>query len=169
MHTPLIFTASPPWYFSLAFLGGWCPFSFSKANFLCLNPITWDFSVPSKRVVFSTITSFWSHWMYSNFFFSSTILHFLASSFALVSASLLAFWAACSTWWTSAVSCKWRRDCCSSLCCHYISWHCSSSISVLCWEMLERVGEDMIIQKKRRKLPFLFMYCWPRYHHGIFG
>ena len=158
---PPIFTAAPlqyfSSYFSLAFLESCCPSSSPAVTFLCLNPMTWDPSAPFNRVASSSSTLSWSYWMYSNFFFFSVIFCFLASSLALASASLLAFWAAHFAQQASATSCNQRRDCYCSSYHRYISQYCSSSISVLFWEISEGAGKDMIIQKQEQKTSF-FIY-----------
>ena len=156
---PPILTAVVLWffpvYFPLAFLEGCYFFSSLEVTSFYLDPTTWDSLAPSKRVVSSAITLSQSYWMYSNvffFFFSSAILLFSASSFALASVSLLAFWAACFIQWASAAFSNWTRSRCSSSCYYCILQYCSSSILVLCWEILEGVGKDMIIQEKAKKL-----------------
>ena len=154
--TPIL-TAAPLWYFScylsLAFFEGHCPSLSLAVIFLCLDPVTWDSSAPSKRVAFFSSTSSWSHWRYSNvlffFFFSSAILYLLAFSLAFFSTSFLAFWAMCSAQHNFTASSSWSRSYCYSLC-----LHCISRISVLFCEILEGVGEDMIIQKQEQKTFF---------------
>jgi len=83
-----------PSCFPLAFLEGHCLSSSLKVTSLCLDPITWNLSVLSNKAASSTSTLSRSCWRYSNyffFFFSSASLYFLAFSFVLASASLLAF------------------------------------------------------------------------------
>ena len=41
----------------------------------------------------------------------------------------------------------------------------SSTSSQSCWRGW---GKTWWYRNKSKKLSFLFMYCWPRYHHGIF-
>ena len=92
---PPIFTAVPlqyfPGCFSLAFLESYCHSSSLAVISLCLDHATWDPLVSSNRAASFLSTLSWSHWMYSNFFFFSTILHFLVFSLVLASTSLLAF------------------------------------------------------------------------------
>ena len=157
-----ILTAAPPQYFfgcfPLAFLEGCCSSSSPMATSLRLDPAAWDLSAPSNRVASSSSTLFQSHWRYSLVLFflssSSTTLCLSASSLALASASLLAFWAAHSVRQASAISCSQRRDLYSSLCFCYISCHCFSRISVSFCEMSERAGEDIMIQKQEQKTSF---------------
>ena len=147
-----ILTPISPWClagcFPLAFLAGQCSLLSPGGISLHLDPMIWNPSVLSKRVVFFTSTLFWSCWRYSNFFFFfffSAILLFLAFSLALASASFLAFWAAYLAQCAFAASSNWARSYCSSSCLCCISCCCSSSILVLFWKMLERIGEDIVI------------------------
>ena len=160
MLTPSILTAVFPHYlpgcFPLAFLEVHHPILSSEEIVLislCLDPIVWESLATSKRVAFSTNTLFQSCWRYSNHFFLfsfSTSLLFLAVFLTLVFTTFLAFWAACSIWQASAASSKWVWSYCSSLCLLCISHHCSSSISASYCEISERIGEDMVIQKKTK-------------------
>ena len=148
-----MFTVVPPWYFSgcfpLAFLEGRCPFLFLVVTSLHLNPATLDSLAPSNRMASSSSTLSWSYWKYSIVLlflsFSSTTLCLSASFQAFFSASLLAFWAACSAWHDFATSSSWARSHCSFLCLCYISCCCFSRISVSFWEMSERVGKDITV------------------------
>ena len=96
MHTSLtevstlILTAVSLQYFPLAFWEGYYLSSFLETTFLYLDPTTWDPSALSKRVVFSAITSFWSCWIYFNFFLfsSSSTSLFLYFDFHLFSCFL---------------------------------------------------------------------------------
>ena len=162
---PLIFTMALPQYFPccflLAFLKGRCSFSSLAVIFLHLDSTTWDPSVPSNKAASSSNILSWSYWRYSIVLlflsFSSITLCLSASSRAFSSAFLLAFWAACSAQCNFATSSSWIRSHCFFLCLHYISCCCFSSILVSFWEMSERVGEDMTIQKQEQKTS-LFIY-----------
>ena len=102
-------------------------------------------------------------------FFSSATLCLSASSWVFFSASLLAFWAACSAWCNFTTSSSWTRSCYSSSYLHCISCCCFSRISALFCEISEWAEEDMAIQRQeQKKLLFSFIYCWPRHYHGIF-
>ena len=158
---PPILTAAPPRYFPgcfpLAFLEGHCSSSSPAVISLHLDPATWDPSAPSNRAASSSSTLSWSRWRYSTvlFFLSSSSATFcLSASFlALASASLLAFWAACSAQWASAASCSRRRDFC------YISCHCFSRTSTLFYKISERVGEDIMNDTETRAKNFFFCLC----------
>ena len=151
-----ILTVASLWYFfcclPLAFLKGYCPTLSPAVISLCLNPTTWDPSAPSNRAVSSSNTLSQSCWIYSNvlffFFSSSATLCLLASSLAFSYASLLAFWAAYLARHGLIASLSWSRCCCFSLCLHCISYHWFSKILASFCEMLEEVGEDMMIQKQ---------------------
>ena len=154
---PPILTVALLWYFfcclPLAFLKSHCPTLSLAVISLCLDPTTWDLSTPFNRAVFSSSTLSQSCWIYSNvlfffFFSSSTTLYLLASSLAFSYASLLAFWAAYSAQHSLTAFSSWSRYCCFSLCLHCISCHWFSKISASFCEMLEEVGEDMMIQKQ---------------------
>ena len=138
--------------FSLFFLEGYHFFSSPVVVSLYLVFMTWEPSVLSKRVTSLASTSSWSYWRYSNFFLlfsSSASLLFLDSSFVLAFTTFLTFWAAHLIWQAFATSSKWTWSYCSSLCLLCIFHCCSLSILALFWKILEEVGEDIVIQKKR--------------------
>ena len=177
-HTPLagvstpIFTAAPPRYlpgcFPLAFLEGRYTSSSSAATSLCLDPMTWDPSAPSNRAASSSSTSSRSHWRYSIILLflssSSATLCFLASSLALASASLLAFWA------THSAQCNFAAS--SSQAClprwppfsQHVSWRCcnppdilSSTAEILLFNLVfyDRVTPVSVSTLKPRASPIL--------------
>ena len=93
--TPILTTASLQYFFGcflFAFLEGYSLVLFFKemlATFLCLAPITWEFSASLTK------TSFWSFFKYSSLFllfFSSTCFLFLASFCALILVTFLTFY-----------------------------------------------------------------------------
>ena len=141
-----------PSCFSLIFLKGYCSFLASEITFLYLDPIVWELLVPLQKN--SVLYQYFICFLFSS---SSASLYFSAFSLILALVIFLAFWAICSTWWVSATSSKWAWSCCSSLCLLCIFCHCSSSISELFWEMLERIEKNMIIQKKD-KIFFFSVY-----------
>ena len=163
--TSPILTVVSPWYFTgcfpLAFLEGYYLSSSPEMTSLCLDPMTWDPSIPSKRVASFSSTLFQSCWRYSNilffFFFSSATLLLSTSFLAFVSASFLIFWAACLAQHNFTASSSWIRSHCSSLCLHYIFCHCFSSTSVLFCEMSEEVERYDSIKAKAKT--FLFCLC----------
>ena len=150
---PPIFIAAPPQYFPgcfpLAFLEGHCPFSSPVVISLCLDPVIWNSSAPSNRAASSSNTSSQSCWRYSIILFflfsSSATLCLLASSLALASTSLLAFWAMHSAWCNFVTSSSWARSCYCFSCFHCISYCCFSRTSASFCQMLERAGENIMI------------------------
>ena len=155
---PPILTVVSLWYFPLAFLEGHCLSSSPVVTSLHLDPAIWNPSAPSNKVASSSNTSFQSHWRYSTilFFLSSfsATLCLSAFSWAFFSTSLLAFWATCSAWCNFTASSSWARSRCSSLCLCYISCCCFLRTLALFCEMLEGMGEDIMIWKQEQKTSF---------------
>ena len=140
--------------FLLVFLEGWWSTLFLSGVSLYLGPTIWDPSASSKRVTSFSSTLSQNYWRYFNvlFFFSSSTTFFLSASFlTLASTSFLAFWIVYSAWRDFTASSNWIRNHCFSSCLCYISCHCFSSTLASFWKMLEWMGDDMVIQRKRQK------------------